>query len=314
VVYTAKYGPDGRIYQHGYINNNGSKGMASLTYDAQGRELLEAWDGPGGAETIYTYDAQGRLIGIKGRPDWTTTFEYDDQGRKTRIVKSELKASSTDSRAAFGVSIDSDDLFVIPPAGGMVRTSFNERDQATESQVYAASGDLANRLTRTYDAKGRLTETIYVIENLELLLPAEARERLAADPAASEEMKRDTPTTRISYVYDDESRVIEKHFRVGFSQETITKITYNDHGDEMEEIETTYGDLNQPKEPKVGDGSKPSSDAPDSPAAAPESSVVRFSYQYDGFGNWIEKTVSSTSGTNESIRIWSITRRTITYY
>lgn len=315
LVTTTKYYPDGRIYQFGYINNDGSKGVESLTYDTKGHLLRAMWDAQGGtSDTIYTYDVRGRLISVTGERDRSTTFEYDDQGRKTRIVKSELKGSSSDSRAAFGVSIDSDDLFMVPPAGGMVRTSFNEREQATESQAYAASGDLASRLTRRYDAKGRVTESSYVIENLGLLLPPEARERLAAEPGASEEVKREFPVSRISYVYDNESRVVEKHVRVGFSQETITKIAYNDHGDEMEEIGTTYGDLNQPKEPKGGDGGKPSSDAPDSHSAAPKSNIVRFGYQYDSVGNWIEKTVSSPSGANESIRTWSITHRAITYY
>jgi YD repeat-containing protein len=312
MITATKYDPDGRIYQHSYINNDGSKGVESLTYDTEGHLLREMWDAQNGtSDTIYTYDVQGRLISITGVRDRSTTFEYDDQGRKTRIVKSELKASSTDNRGGFGVSIDSDDLFIAPPAGGMVRTSFNERDQATESQVYAASGDVASRLTRTYDAKGRVTELSYVIENLALLLPPEARERLAAEPGAAEEMEREFVMVRISYSYDEKGRVAEKHEHTGVSRETTTKITYNDHGDEMEEIATASGDLNPRKD---GDGTNASSGAPQPLALPDEHSDVRFNYQYDSFGNWIEKRVSFRSGVNESFTSGTIEHRTITYY
>ncbi|HEY6443726.1 MAG TPA: hypothetical protein VIY66_10350, partial [Candidatus Acidoferrales bacterium] len=39
---------------------------------------------------------------------------------------------------------------------------------------------------------------------------------------------------RISYIYDDEGRVAEKHERTGFAREKITKIIYNDRGDKMQ--------------------------------------------------------------------------------
>jgi YD repeat-containing protein len=142
--------------------------VQSLAYDTQGHLLTAAWGGPDGPirETIYTYDAQGRLIGITGEGEWSTAFEYHDQGRKTRIIRSELKASSssTDNRAR-GVQIENENagLFVFPPVGGLVKTLFNEHDQPLESQVYAASGDLTSRLTRTYDALGRVSESSYVI-------------------------------------------------------------------------------------------------------------------------------------------------------
>jgi len=316
MVTTTKYDPDGRIYQRGYVNNDGSKGVESLTYDAEGHLLRTVWDAQGGTrDTIYTYDSRGRLIGITGEPDRSTIFEYDDQGHKTRIMKSELKApSSGTGNQGSGIQFESDDLVAFPPPGGLVKTIFNERDQPIESQVYAASGDLTSRLTRTYDAKGRVADSSYVIEDLQILLSPEDRARLAADPAASEEMKTQfvkflgdqRSLFQTSYIYDDEGRVVEKHDRVG-SRETITKITYNDHGDEMEEIRTTSGDLHPPKD---GEGGK-SSKAASSPV---EQSNARFSYQYDGFGNWVEKVVSSPSGANEAPKTWSTTRRTITYY
>ncbi len=89
---------------------------------------------------------------------------------------------------------------------------------------------------------------------------------------------------RISYIYDDEGRVAEKHERTGFAREKITKIIYNDRGDKMQEIATASGALNPPKN-KEGELSPGSPERPDLPD---ERSDVRFDYKYDGFGNWVE--------------------------
>jgi YD repeat-containing protein len=287
-MYTNKYNRDGSIYQRG-----DTSGYESFTYDGQGR-VLTAQDESGKFAAIYTYDVQRRLTGITGDPDRTTTFEYDAQGRKTRIVKSELKASSSSVNHIYGEflsGIENHDLSGFPPDGGLVKTSFNERDQATESQVYDANGNLTSRMSFAYDAKGRVAEFSLVETKLEFLLSPETRTRLAADPAASEETRSEL-LYRISYVYDDENRIVRKDERDVLSeQETITRITYNDHGDEMEEISTST-----------------------SPSGSPETHVIRFSFQYDSFGNWIEKTVSSPATGDKPSMIWSVVRRTITYY
>jgi hypothetical protein len=176
--------------------------------------------------------------------------------------------------------------------------------------MYAASGDLFSRLTRTYDAKGRVTELSYVIENVALLFAPEARKRLATEPGAAEEMNRKFVVTRISYSYDAQGRLAEKHERSGFARERITKIIYNEHGDKMQEIATASGALNPPKN-KQADLSPGSPERPDLPD---ERSDVRFDYKYDSFGNWIEQTVSSASGGNESSKTSTLSHRTITYY
>jgi YD repeat-containing protein len=202
MVTTTKYDPDGRMYQSGYVNNDGSKGMGTLTYDAQGHLLSAVGESKDGVSaTIYNYDAQGRLIGITGERDRSTTFEYDEQGRKTRIVKSDQDASSSGANhGGFGVSIEKEntDLLLFPPAGATVKTSFDENDQPIEAVVYAANGDVMSRVTRAYDAKGRVTESSAVIESFNNFLPPKERARLAADPAASEELDRVDPTSRRS--------------------------------------------------------------------------------------------------------------------
>jgi hypothetical protein len=196
-------------------------------------------------------------------------------------------------------SVKNVDLFAAPPPGGWVTTSFNDRDQSTESQVYGANGELISRLTRSYDAKGRVIESAHVIESFESLLPPATREQLESDPNAFEKMQAELAEflgdqkvlARASYVYDDQGRVAEKHDEFGPSDNMITKITYNDHGDEAEEIRTTSH-----------------------PPHSSEETDARFSYQYDSLGNWTERILSSPSTATEPSRIWTIHHRTITYY
>jgi YD repeat-containing protein len=312
MVTMTKYDPDGRAYENGYINNDGTKGVQSLTYDSEGHLLRAAWNTQAGERsTIYNYDSQGRVTSITGEGDWTTTFEYDDQGRKTRIVKSARKASG--GTQGPGVFLDSEDLFVVPPAGGMVKTSYNERDQAVESRVYTSNGELMSRLNSAYDAKGRVTELSYVIEDVGLMLSPETRERAAAEPGAAEELARPTVMVRLSYGYDDQNRVAEKHDHTGFARETVTKITYNDHGDKMEEISTATGHLNPPENEEGGGGSA-SSDAQRPRPLPDEHNELHFDYQYDSFGNWTERIVSSPADGDKPATTWSVTHRTITYY
>jgi hypothetical protein len=60
--------------------------------------------------------------------------------------------------------------------------------------------------------------------------------------------------------------------RTGPSRESIKRVTYNDHGDKMEEIDTEE-DLNQ----QGGEGGK-TSDGQEAPHSRPESRVARISY------------------------------------
>ena len=96
-------------------------------------------------------------------------------------------------------------------------TSFNDRDQPIESQVCGPNGELISRLTRSYDAKGRVIESAHVIESFESLLPPATREQLESDPNALEKMQAELAEflgdekvlARMSYIYD--GRVSRSH-------------------------------------------------------------------------------------------------------
>jgi len=296
------YDPDGRISQIRSTNFDGtnvSTDVKSFTYDGDGHLLRTVSEGQdGSSDILYYYDSQGRLIGVTGEDSrWTTSFEYDDRGRKTRIVRSTDSDMGDDP---LGVSVDGNgpDLFAVPPGGGWALTPFDESDQPIETRVYGSDGELIRRLLRSYDAKGRVVESGYVVESLESLREVlrETESGLRSNPEALEaQLARllgdQNVFARISYVYDDQGRVSEEHTDWGRSDNMITKITYNDHGDTAEEIQTRSNRPNSPEEIET-----------------------RFDYQYDSFGNWTERVISARRTANERSTVSRIDRRTITYY
>jgi YD repeat-containing protein len=200
---------------------------------------------------------------------------------------------------------EGEDSYLPIPSGGHARISFNEQDQPLEWQVYDANQNLLNRLIRTYDENGRVAEIRYTIENFLSALPTEAQQQFVAEPGAADRIMEGFTQplgelrnfTRVTFNYDDAGRIIEKHRHVGYSLETTTKITYNDHSDKLEERESTTGDLNPPRHCDRS-----------SPAPFPNQDT-RYSYKYDNFGNWTEQRTGSLASPNDV----TVTRRIIVY-
>jgi YD repeat-containing protein len=262
------------------------------------------------SESNYQYDQKGRIISITGDPLGNSTFEYDNNGRKTRIVSPPSKPLVPEGTQYMSPMPETEDPYLPIPTGGHVKLSYNEQDQPVEWQVSDANGNLVNRLIRTYDEHGRLTELRYTIESLQYLLPAEVQQELMAEPGAVEEMLPQLTKllgeqrnfTRMTYTYDIDGRLIEQHHYIGHSMEHTTKIVYNDHSDKLEERQFTTGDPNPPKD-SPGEASQ-------GPPFPPQGSQVRYSYNYDSFGNWTEQAISSSTSLNDA----TVTRRTIIYY
>jgi YD repeat-containing protein len=148
----------------------------------------------------------------------------------------------------------------------------------------------------------------YTIENFVFSLPEEAQQEFLAHPETTEQQGltqlfgEQRNFMRTTFKYDDDGRLIEKHHHTGYSMETSTKITYNDHSDKLEEHEFTTGDPNPPRDTQPGETSSPASILPES--------TVSYSYKYDNFGNWTEQAVSSPTSPNNV----HVIRRTIIYY
>lgn len=312
---TTKYSPEGRVLQS-TTSNSGESGppefSTTYTYDSTGRLLKKTVTSPGSpaTESKYNYDERGRIISITGESLGSSTFEYDDKGHKTRIVSAPSESVIPEGTQYIFPMPEDEDSYLPIPTGGHAKVLFNENDQPVEWQVSDVNGNLVNRLIRTYDEHGRLTELRYTIENLQYFLPAEVQQELMAEPGAVEEMLPQLTKllgeqrnfTRTTYTYDADGRLIEQHHYIGHSREETTKIVYNDHSDKLEERQFTTGDPNPPRDAQCGE--------PRSAASPSQESQVRYSYKYDTFGNWTEQATSSSTGPNDV----TVTRRTIIYY
>jgi YD repeat-containing protein len=310
-----KYSPEGKLLQTSIGNSVESAQESSITYtyDSVGRQLKKTTTNSGSpvSESNYQYDQKGRIISITGDPLGTSTFEYDDNGHKTRIVSARSKPLVPEGTQYIVPMPETEDSYVPIPPGGHIRLSYNEQDQPVEGQVFDANGNLENRLIRTYDEHGRLTELRYTIESLQYLLPAEVQQELMAEPGALEEMLPQLTKllgeqrnfTRMTYMYDADGRLIEQHHYIGHSMEQTTKIIYNDHSDKLEERQFTSGDPNPPRDSQSGEASQ-------EPPFPPQESQVRYSYKYDTFGNWTEQAISSSTSPNDA----TVTRRALIYY
>jgi YD repeat-containing protein len=312
-----KFSPKGRILQS--TNSNASEAgpqefSTTYTYDSAGRLLKKTSAGPGSptTEIKYSYDEKGQIISITGDPLGASSFEYDNNGRKTRIMSAPSKPLVPEGTQYMFPMPEGEDPYLPVPAGGHAKILFNERGQPVEWQVSDANGNLVNKLIRNYDENGRLAELRYTIESFQYLLPAEAQQELMADPGAAEEMAAQLTNllgeqrnlTTITYSYDADGRLIEQHHYTGYSMEGTTKITYNDHSDKLEERQFTTGDPNPPSSPQPTEVSSRTS-------PYSRESHVQYSYKYDNFGNWTEQTTGSpTSANNDG----TVIRRTLIYF
>jgi YD repeat-containing protein len=203
------------------------------------------------------------------------------------------------------------------PESGSVTTLYNESDQATEVQIRDDKGSVVSRVIRTYGTNGQPSEEKQILENLAPMfldrLPTEERAKFG--PARIKAMNKGLITMMgggggTSYTYDAQNRITETHLRILFF-ETVTTIAYNDHGDIAEERRTSIS-----REPKRGSFSidengdliptQEASETPGPPEPLPEE--THYTYQYDSYGNWTERTLTRSDGFSLA------TRRHLTCY
>jgi hypothetical protein len=314
-LYTTEYDLDGRVIGIRMRNSDGSEWVTRNTYDTSGH-LLKISSGPEGEpshETDYLYDGQGRLLSAAGNrnPDNPITFRYDERGMKTKVQVSrpeDYRPGTIVGGPPFEVADRAPNL----PGGGSATTIYDEDARPIEVQVRDNKGKLVSRTVRIYDAEGRVGEEKQILESLEAMIPADALEMLEASGESREEFHDELrrQLTRVMggqagpfsvvYSYDAQGRVNQMRRQI-FNHEDVIETTYNVQGDKSEEI--TRGT-------QIGGDEEQST-----PSSGPPSySELNFSYQYDGHGNWIEKTVSYRSSTNEPFLSSTVSHRKLNYY
>ena len=108
--------------------------------------------------------------------------------------------------------------------------------------------------------------------------------------------------------YDAEGRRVETVLRLGALGGEWKRMTYNQHGDLSEEESARDS-----KELSIDDQGCVVATSEPSTRKTP-SSEARFSYQYDGLGNWIERVISSRYQADKPFAASSVDRRSLTYY
>jgi YD repeat-containing protein len=312
---TTEYAPDGRILELRIGNSDGSIWVTNYTYYADGR-LLKTVSGKVGSaadsQTTYLYDDARRLVRVESGDNDKVTYQYDEKGRKS-IVES-YGSRSLPPNTAYAPHWEGTDLGFAPYPGGTLTTSYNEQGVATGAELHDAEGTLVGHIVRKFDAQGRIIAEEQAADAPQVNLPEELRSELNPEQMKSVgAMIAGMQNSVISYSYDAQGRVTERHRSGGVPGDQVTITTYNDHGDKASERETTVmrpdtGPWNLTEAGAFVPEGKPN------PPQPPLSSETQYSYQYDQYGNWTEQTIVSRSQPDEAFRPGTVIRRKLTYY
>jgi len=312
---TTKYTPDGGILEQRMKNSDGSEWVMSHTYDADGR-LLKTVTGNAGStdssETAYLYDEARRLVAIKSDGKVQTRYQYDDAGR--RSATESYDSTPLRPNTAYATHWEGTDLGFVPSPGGKVTTAYNEQGVATVSQFYDAKGNLLGHIVRKFGADGRVIAEQQAADSPQVNLPEEVRSMLNPEQMKSVgAMIAGTQSSAVSYSYDDQGRVTERHRSGGMFGDQVTATTYNEHGDKASERITTV--MNSDTGPwSLTEAGAFIPEGKANPPHPPLTSETQYTYQYDQYGNWIEQTTVSRSQPGEVFQPGTVISRKLTYY
>ena len=312
---TTKYTVDGRILEKRATNPDGSEWVTSYSYYPDGR-LLKIVTGNAGStntsETTNLYDEQRRLVAIKSGDKIQIRYQYDDRGRKSAIETCDSKPLPPN--VAYAPHWEGTDLGFVPSPGGKITTMYNEQGVATGAQFYDAEGNLLGHIVRKFDTEGRVVAEEQTADAPQENLPEELQSKLNAEQMKSVgTLMAGAQNSAISYSYDTQGRVTERHRSGGFFGEQVTVTKYNEYGDKASERETTV--MRPDTGPwRLTDSGAFIPEGKQNPPQPPLTSETQYTYRYDQYGNWIEQTVLGRSQPDESFRPATVIRRKLTYY
>jgi hypothetical protein len=234
----------------------------------------------------------------------TDEFQYDEQGRKTRVRKVSSSSILSGYGAMLGsMTFESAEAGGTLSGGGTVTTRYNENDQPIESLVRNSGGELLMKINHNYTNGRLISETLVIVRDIEAM--RQMQERLSEE-INNEEARAalgqlqglrtfmlSHPVER-SYTYDADDRVIRRLTQAGNSKEDESK-TYNFKEDESKTY-NAQGDEDWTL--KIRSGSDD------------EREEFRYLYQYDSHGNWTERTKIKTDQPGDP----NTQRRTLSYY
>lgn len=295
---------DGTLLRRFHVNPDKSQWLVTHEYEYGSAGQLKAVRQIQDSVVVGTseYDDQGRLVRCvhhAGGVDRTTDeFSYDVGGRKTRTQY--LPTGTT-----FLANVPDSETFYSAPGAQRLITFHNERDQPIEFQFYDGSGQLLSTVVFTYDADGHLikesqTRSNGAFESLLLEVPEDQRE------AAGAMIQSITTPIEVEHQYDLDGHRVESRKRLGLLGDERTTRSFNEHGDEAEQVSEEHSREYQPDE----DGEAASVVGSERASR----SETRFRYQYDERGNWVSKSVEGRSGAEDVFAVSSVETRRIEYF
>ena len=216
------YAPDGTLQKTASGPAEGPLAEAKYSYDSSGRLTSVVEDGPRMAQEVVQYDADGRKSDVR-------TFASEQQNIAVAAIHDGTDQSFGVTTAALCEAMD---------ACVTVKTLYNDRDRPREAELRDSDGRLIMRLIRTFDSHGNVVAERQADENAELLVPAEIKKSQELNPAqmkAVGQLFAAMTAQSNSYVYDSSDRLIESRNVTPVTGQEVTRISYNDHGDKVEE-------------------------------------------------------------------------------
>jgi len=319
IRFVATFRADGQLSEIEHHNPDGSVPREVRVYDEAGRLTEDQW----WSNDILTrrvdhaYDVGGRsasavTVDVDGTKHETERSQYDDNGRKTKVVFLPVPETSgaTCSTSSCGTmyGVEGTDVAYSAPGATTSTTTYDDHERPSEVTFHDANNALVSRVVFSRDDEGRvLSERMEFAGPGRLLGPAFDATVPPDERASLRELLKtvfeDHTFSLATYAYDEKGHRIETVRRMGTLSEERVTVRYDDFDNPVEEVRS---DVN--REMRMDDGVVKTEERPS------HVQHVRFKYQYDAHGNWTERIVSQRLEPNANERPSNIERRTISYY
>jgi YD repeat-containing protein len=298
-----RFRPDGAISESEHHNPDGSIVRSGYAYDAAGRmqEVRFGMNDDPTSRSIYSYDESGRLTRVfgmdqDGAEHESEVYSYGNDRTKTKVYFVPKHVAGS-----FMYAVEGTAQHYGAPGATTVTTRYEAGGNPGEVLFHDEGRRLLRRVVYTRDDAGRLMKE-------EMLAGEQSPFADIEDEAAREALAKlfgpEHVISSTTYTYDAKGRTRERRTRMGEVGEHRTIFRYDDRGNPAEETHEEASremDLNDDGNLQV---TKERSSKQN----------VRFEYQYDAQGNWLEQVVWGRMEPNPNFERSNITRREIAYY
>jgi hypothetical protein len=304
-----------------------------LTFDDRGLLLQQTQSNAPDWECTWTYEySDGRLQSIHARigtePLVSAHYEYDEQGRVIRefaiqsdgaeIAKTVYTYTADGSKTARrpipaelsnvrNAIIHIEELAAspsTPPGATAIVMSYHPPDRLNSLAFHDVNDNVLTQVDLSYDEAGRLIEEAHSHKQL---LPPAAFAELPPERAQilALAMAQTFGALRITHRYDEHGNEIELCTQIGPMGNDLETTSYNQQGDPIHKIS-----LHHSEEHSIDESGRLT---PVAEKASDHTSETRFTYEYDEHGNWLHKTIESSTNGQDWTEA-SREHRTITYF